>query len=124
MKKIILIIFGFILFCTGCGKQSGYIKNGKYYLDDNNYIKIDGTSVEIYDTENYLEAYGEYEEDDGIITITYTFRNELDKSSDEYGSVVPYNRLDTAHLEDDTIVIDSIKIDNHELEAEYKYTLK
>lgn len=121
MKKILVFLLGiFIIFgVTGCGVESGYIPNGKYTSDDG-YIKIDGTGVELHEG-SLIEAYGEYSESNDIITITYTFRNEVDKTSSEYGNVIPYDRVDTAHLDGDNIVIDSSKIDGVEQETTVIY---
>lgn len=111
MKRIILMVVGVlsIFLITGC-TNSGYISNGEYY-NENTFYKVKGEDIEYYDLNNYIEAYGTYTESDGIITATYTFRNEIDKSSSEYGNVIPYKRVDILHLEDDKLILDKTSID-------------
>lgn len=127
MKKILVFLLGiFVLFgVTGCSfGNDGYIPNGKYTLDEDgveDYIKIDGTGVELHEGATIL-AFGEYSEEDGIITITYTFRNEIDEASDEYGNVIPYDRVDIAHLDGNSIVIDSSKVDGVSQDSSSVYT--
>lgn len=122
MKRILLLVVGiFSIFAlTGCS-SSGYIDNGRYSYGLS-YYKVKGENIEFIDEENYIEAYGTYEENDGVITITYTFRNEVDKSSDEYGNVIPYKRVDILHLEDEKLILDKISIDGVDEEMHQTYT--
>lgn len=121
MRKVVIVLFGFFILFGVCGcdvfQDSHYIPNGKYYYDDDTYMKIKDTDVELY-SNGTLEAYGSYTVSNDVITITYNFRKELDKSSKEYDNVVPYNREDTAHLDEDTIIIDTSSIDRTKISSE------
>lgn len=124
MKRIKLIVVGLlsILLITGCS-TSGFINNGKYYNEDA-YYKVNGEDIEYIDKANFIEAYGTYSEKDGIITVTYTFRNEIDKSSSEYGNVIPYKRVDTLHIEEDKLILDKTSIDEVETEVNKTFIKK
>ena len=124
MKRIKLIVVGLlsILLMTGCG-TSGYIENGKYYNEDV-YYKVSGEDIEYIDNANYIEAYGTYTESNGVITVTYTFRNEIDKNSDEYGNVIPYQRVDILHLEDGKLILDKTSIDGVNTDINKTFIMK
>lgn len=124
MKRILLLVVGLfsILLLTGCS-ASGYIENGKYYNEDT-YYKVDGEDIEFIDNNNFIEAYGTYSVSDDVITITYTFRNEIDKSSDEYGNVIPYKRVDTLHLEEGKLVLDKTSIDGVDTDINKEFIKK
>ena len=112
MKRLIILLVC-LLGITGCSSVSGYIDNGRY-TNGLSYYKISGEDIEFIDEENLIEAYGTYVEKDGVITVTYTFRNDIDMNSSEYGNVVPYKRVDTLHLEDDKLILDKTTIEDVE----------
>lgn len=124
MKRILLAITCFLslFLITGCS-TSGYIKNGKYYNNEI-YYKVSGEDIEFIDKDKYIEAYGTYSEKDGVITINYTFRNEIDENSNEYGNVIPYNRVDTLHMDEDKLILDKTTIDGLEEKINKTFTRK